>query len=485
MSTDGRHIQQAARVIARARAIAVLMAVLLLLLAAGMALGLAVWIATLALLVIGAVALVALIRVGDMLRGAVDAERAEILTTLAARAIGGAPLSAPTADALADRLEAERLSLESRVEAMRELVDLVEFATIGIDPSGRVWLANAAARELLGPQIEGRAIDQIFTLPELVAIAAGARRGSVRQARVRLPRSTGNLILDVSACPLRPLPARADDKPTRCSAVMTFRDVTDLATAMQLKTDFVANASHELRTPLAAIRASVETIEDAAGDDPEARARFLRTIASAATRLEELCRDLLDLSRVETTEVPVEYALIAFHNLGKELGEFFETACVERRLTIEFSADPGAALIRSDARVLNLILRNLVENAAKFAFEGTAIRVVARVQKPELAGQASARRDLVIEVIDRGIGIPIGLQPRIFERFFQADPARAGNGKRGTGLGLAIVKHAVRTLGGRISVESVWKQGTTMRVELPDAIPAPSDLADSGSLPTT
>jgi signal transduction histidine kinase len=74
-------------------------------------------------------------------------------------------------------------------------------------------------------------------------------------------------------------------------------------------------------------------------------------------------------------------------------------------------------------------------------------------------------------VIDRGAGIPINQQQRVFERFFQVDPARTGfQHRRGTGLGLAIVKHAVKALGGTIGVESVWKQGTTMTVELPDCV---------------
>jgi signal transduction histidine kinase len=75
--------------------------------------------------------------------------------------------------------------------------------------------------------------------------------------------------------------------------------------------------------------------------------------------------------------------------------------------------------------------------------------------------------------MDRGVGIPIGQQERIFERFFQVDSSRTGLARRrGTGLGLAIVKQAVTALGGAIAVESVWKEGTTMRVDLPDTVEA-------------
>ena len=76
-----------------------------------------------------------------------------------------------------------------------------------------------------------------------------------------------------------------------------------------------------------------------------------------------------------------------------------------------------------------------------------------------------------LEVIDEGIGIPFSQQQRIFERYYQVDEARTVTARRrGTGLGLAIVKHTVRLLGGTVKVSSVWKQGTTMTVELPGVV---------------
>jgi signal transduction histidine kinase len=76
-----------------------------------------------------------------------------------------------------------------------------------------------------------------------------------------------------------------------------------------------------------------------------------------------------------------------------------------------------------------------------------------------------------LEVIDRGVGIPLDQQQRVFERYYQVDAARTpGQPRRGTGLGLAIVKHAVRRLGGTVRVQSLWQQGTTMIVELPGCV---------------
>ncbi|MBX3315515.1 MAG: hypothetical protein KF902_01480 [Phycisphaeraceae bacterium] len=482
MSAD-RERNQSSAAVARARFVAIAMAALLVCVGIGLSVGLASWVAAPLLILLGVVGTVALLRANDLLSAEREWARRELVREVWER-VGDSPVAGPeTTSELAERIDRSGQGIRERRDALEALVVEIDVAIIGLDPSGVAWIANDAAHALFGPSLEGRHVEEIFTQPVVVALASGARRGSARQARVRLARPGGALILDVSAMPLGSradreeglapgvVPAIEEDgvrRPRRCAVAMTFRDVTELATAVQLKTDFVANASHELRTPLAAIRASVETIQDAADDDPEARARFLRTIAGATTRLEDLCRDLMDLSKVESVETSVERVPVSMDALADELSGHFESACAERTLTLCFEIDPRARVVRTDQRLFGLILRNLIENSTKFAYAGSTVRVV--MVPGALQSDLTERAELVVEVVDSGIGIPIGLQARIFERFFQADPARAGNGKRGTGLGLAIVKHAVRALGGRISVHSVWKQGTTMRVELPDAV---------------
>jgi two-component system phosphate regulon sensor histidine kinase PhoR len=256
--------------------------------------------------------------------------------------------------------------------------------------------------------------------------------------------------------------------------VITLRDVTELATAVQLKTDFVANASHELRTPLSSIRAAVETLAEQAKDDPASLDWLIGKIATNVGRLEEMTRDLLDLARLESPEVPVEIVAVSAAELAESLTEVFDAACRERRLTLRFDLDPALRHLRTDPRLLTLILKNLVDNATKFAFEGTTILVAGRALRPDGrigAVEAGPLLSARFEVTDQGVGIPIEQQARIFERFYQVDTSRAGlKPKRGTGLGLAIVKHAVKALGGNVGVRSVWQQGTTITVELPGCV---------------
>jgi two-component system phosphate regulon sensor histidine kinase PhoR len=459
----------------RSRAAALALVWLVVAAGVGVSLGLPAWVAAPMALVAGVLATVAILRALDQTRDVRAAEELAILVRardLLAPESAGAP-GPESVEALASAVGMERSRQADRADRFEAIINAIDAPTIAVDAAGRIFHSNGPANELFGGPLAGRMIEEAFTQPDLVALPIAARRGAARRARVRVARPTGAILLDVAVAPFGRASRVAEDgeaRPARHGVVMTMRDVTELAAAAQLKTDFVANASHELRTPLASIRAAVETIQDHGANDPETRDRFLRTIAKAASRLEDLCRDLLDLSRVETTEPVVELRSVSLTDLCEEIADLFAPTCQERRLSISVEIDPRVATVSTDVRLLHVILKNLVENAVKFAFEGTTVRVVAAPGSSEDArpGYASLR----LEVSDKGIGIPISLQARIFERFFQADPSRAGN-TRGTGLGLAIVKHAVRSLGGRVTVDSVWKQGTTMRVELPDAVVSP------------
>jgi two-component system phosphate regulon sensor histidine kinase PhoR len=263
--------------------------------------------------------------------------------------------------------------------------------------------------------------------------------------------------------------------------MLVLRDVTELADAVRVKTDFVANASHELRTPLAAIRGAVETLQTDAGANPKIASRMHEIIAGHVLRLEDLVQDLLDLSRVESGEAALRIEPLRLDLLKQAIRDQFEELCAQRGVRITFDIVDALEGWRTDPRLVVLILRNLVENASKFAHDNTEVRVVGRI---EHADQKVVR----FEVRDKGIGIPLAQQQRVFERFYQVDPARPGyeqlssigRARRGTGLGLAIVRHAVKALGGRVGIQSVYTQGTTVWFELPFLLPCdlPQDSID-------
>ncbi|MEM1330565.1 MAG: ATP-binding protein [Planctomycetota bacterium] len=388
------------------------------------------------------------------------------------------------ARALARWASAERGRATARAELAETLFASVGEPAIAFDAEGVAVAANKAFDAEYGSPGDtsvGRAIEELFTQRDLLRVHAQALDGESLRERVRATLAGGVRVIDVSAVPVR------DGGGVVTLIVMTLRDVTELARAVALKTDFVANASHELRTPLASIAASVETLGDLEESEHALRNKLVRVIGVNAARLREMVEDLLDLSRLESPDALVVRRRFRIETLEDTLGPMYEGLCADRGLGLRFEVDPTLGEMESDRKLVLLVLKNLVDNAAKFAREGTDVTVamgptegpVRAEPSDSVAGLTYGSADLAdsplgpgvwIEVRDRGMGIPMEHQKRIFERFYQVDTARTGGERRGTGLGLAIVKHAVRALGGTIELNSVWQRGTTIRVELPGRV---------------
>jgi two-component system phosphate regulon sensor histidine kinase PhoR len=242
--------------------------------------------------------------------------------------------------------------------------------------------------------------------------------------------------------------------------VVTLTDITQRRRLEVLRRDFVANASHELKTPVAAVRALAETLQTALPEDPEAGYRFATRIAREAERLDALARDLLDLSRVERGTLDVEPVDLV--GLVKEVVGGYADRAEERRIRLSTELQPGIA-VRGDRAQLGLLLSNLVDNALRY----TAAKGTVCVRLDAAEGRA------VLQVADSGEGIPAGELPRIFERFYRVDKARARQ-TGGTGLGLAIVRHVAEAHGGTVRADSELARGTTFTVTLPFAGPPPT-----------
>jgi len=373
---------------------------------------------------------------------------------------------------------------QRRLDMLRGAFNSLDTALFLADEQGIVRACNIASERMFPrrDRLIGAPLEDLFTQSEAHRVHALAVEGVAGEARLRIERAGAVRIYELDAFPIEPGPRGG-----RPSVLLAMRDVTEQANAMQLKTDFVANASHELRTPLTAIRGAVETLRglEPAPTDAHIHGRLVAMVEGQVERLEALMNDLLDLSRLESHPDTAPVEKVDLTPLCDGLATLFDSRLRERGLTIEFDIDPALSTIRTNRRLLETVLKNLIDNATKFAHDRTAVVVKGRVIPPSEPGGTAT--DARFEVIDRGIGIPLEHQQRIFERFFQVDPARSGAGLRGTGLGLAIVKHAVRNLGGTVGVSSVWKKGATLWFELPDAfIPTeqPEDADGANAEPT-
>jgi two-component system phosphate regulon sensor histidine kinase PhoR len=242
------------------------------------------------------------------------------------------------------------------------------------------------------------------------------------------------------------------------AALAVFHDLTDVKRVEQVRRDFVANVSHELRTPLASIKSVIETLTGGALKDEKAARDFLSRADAEVDRLAQTVEELLELSRIESGEVPLAQQPV-------EMGQILASAVerlrpqAERKglsLTLEVARDLPPVI--GDADRLARAAANLIHNAIKFTPAGGSVRVSAA-----LAGDG-----VTVEVSDTGIGIAPEELPRVFERFYKGDRARGG---AGTGLGLAIVKHTVEAHGGAVSAESESGRGSTFSFSIPAAPP--------------
>jgi two-component system sensor histidine kinase SenX3 len=232
------------------------------------------------------------------------------------------------------------------------------------------------------------------------------------------------------------------------STLLMLHDVTDSRRIEAVRRDFVAAASHELKTPVAAIAALTEALSLAMERDPSAARRFVRQLGDAAAQLSELVRDLLDLSRLESSrQASEEFDVAAVIRAEIELRKSAEVALIQ---------DAEQTVMVGSKSDLALAVRNLLDNAIRHTPAGGT--VTARLRRHN--GEA------VIEVIDTGEGIASRNLARVFERFYRADSARSRS-TGGTGLGLAIVRHVAESHGGSVEAESVLGEGSTFRIRLP------------------
>lgn len=352
---------------------------------------------------------------------------------------------------LARAAERQVSDLNDRRADLQALVDALPDPILLTDADGRLLLLNDPAARLtaLRPQqAAGKNVVQAITDEAIVELFEPGRRPDASEP-IRLLRAGQRITLQPVVKPMQ-----------QGGLLVVLRDVTALSDVVQMKSDFVANASHELRTPIAAIRIAFETLGEVYEEDAEQARRCMGIIGGHLRRLEDMLSDLLDLSRVEAADlhphlVPVDLAEM-LTPISATLGP------VARQKGVTLSVDGGNGSgppFESDRRLLNLILKNLVENAIKFTPSGGRVEVRAAL----LDGGDS----LELCVADTGIGIPKEHQERVFERFYQVEAARSGSAGRGTGLGLAIVKHAALALGGRIRLQSDAGKGTTVLCTFP------------------
>jgi signal transduction histidine kinase len=234
-----------------------------------------------------------------------------------------------------------------------------------------------------------------------------------------------------------------------------LRETGREVTTARLRSEFVANVSHELRTPLTSIRMYTETLLFDRVRSDEQRRSYLQTLMRESQRLSRMVGNILDFSRMESGRKSFELAEVDVEPVVRTTLEEFEPVFEEQGVAVVVEVAEGLPVIRADAEALETVVANLVGNAIKYSVDHRRIDITL----------GTADRFLVLEVADRGVGIPHGEHQTVFEKFRRA--SNAPDVATGTGLGLALVDGIVASHGGTVEALPRAGGGSRFRVHLP------------------
>ncbi len=237
--------------------------------------------------------------------------------------------------------------------------------------------------------------------------------------------------------------------------LMIVRDITQLHRLEMMRKDFVGNVSHELGTPITVIKGYLEAILDNMDEMDPKWHKPIEQMRQQSMRMENIVRDLLLLSTLETKTLPNQQEAVSVRNLFAEIEDDTRQMFTDKNHTFEISCNSDVEL-RGKYSELYSAISNLVVNAAKYTPDNGRIKLSSELRKD----------GFIIIVEDNGIGIESHHIPRLTERFYRVDLSRSTD-TGGTGLGLAIVKHILARHGGELNIESEPGKGSRFLCKLP------------------
>jgi two-component system phosphate regulon sensor histidine kinase PhoR len=346
--------------------------------------------------------------------------------------------------ALVISLNSQMSSIDANRARLAAVLDQMTDAVLIASDEGRIQFANPAAERLFGKGLIDRTVTE--TLRNHQLIQAWQRSQELNEMQIE----TAEIARQGHFLQLVVMP----DQHAPGGSLLVVQDLTRIRKLETIRRDFISNISHEIRTPLASLKALTETLQDGALSDPEAAPRFLGRIVTEVDALTQMAQELLDLSRIESGQVELERKPIAPLKLLNSAADRMRMQAERAGLSLNVECQPNLPDVHADAPRIEQVLVNLIHNAVKFTPPGGDVVLAADCVETGEAGESSVR----FAVKDSGQGIPSDDVPRIFERFYRVDKARAGGG---TGLGLSISKHLVESHGGKIWAESREGEGST------------------------
>lgn len=345
-----------------------------------------------------------------------------------------------------DNFEVRSL-LDATLTGMRE-------GLLVVNRDMRVVASNPAATKLFNPSVpalKSQRLTELTRNPAIYGAFLDGLKGIERSGVKVETHGPERQIFDLRVVPIGTVNGHGAE-----GALGVFFDITRTERLELVRQEFLSNVSHELRTPLTAIIAFVETLENGAMEDAESCQRFLSIIRKNASRMHGLIDDILELTAIEGGNVQLRAAPVELHSLVQEVCASLAAKAAAQNVTLENDVEPEVT-VYADARRLEQMLTNLIDNGIKFSREGGTVAI---------RYEPGVRDKILVQ--DNGDGIPAQHLERLFERFYRVDRARSRD-MGGTGLGLAIVKHLALLHRGEVTVTSELGKGSTFTIHLPKA----------------
>ncbi len=361
---------------------------------------------------------------------------------------------AKTMNDMADSLDERMQTIIGQKNELEAVLSSMIEGVVAVDPQERIISINHTAARMFSrkpDELVNRSVQETIRNPDFQRFVRMAFRDETFHQEDLFFYVNGEAVYNARSSALK----NARDE--RIGVLIVLNDVTRLRRLENMRKDFAANVSHEIKTPLTAIKGFVETLKTGALNHPEEAVRFLGIIEKHTNRLNAIIDDLMNLSLIEQKTDKKEIVLenLPLLPILKSACQICQPMADEKAIQIRMSCE-DTLFLNLNAALIEQAFVNLLDNAVKYSGPGSSIEIEAEQMNAEVA----------VLFRDHGIGIAPEHLPRLFERFYRADPSRSRK-LGGTGLGLAIVKHIVNAHAGRITVESTPGTGSEFGIHIP------------------
>lgn len=337
-----------------------------------------------------------------------------------------------------DKLFEEKNKLSNIITSMSDGI-------LALDRSSQIININEAAMNLISHKRVKDNMEVIKILSELDIIQEFNSTISVNEKKSIIKEYEGK-ILEFSISLIK------NNLNEIIGGVILIQDISEKEKLEQMRKDFISNVSHEFRTPLTVIKGNLESIVDGM-TKPEHVADTCITLIKETNRLERMVKDLLNLSKLESGKLEIDFNELDVNMLINDTMRSLRTLVRNKEIDLQLSLENNLPTLLSDYDKLKQLIIIFMDNAIKFSENKDVLKVTTYADK----------KNIYITIKDNGIGIPKDEIQYLGEKFYKADRSRNVN-TGGTGLGLSIAKRLVKVLNGNVAIESDLGKGTTITI---------------------